>query len=629
MPLSSSSCWVELGQRGRRTKCPLPYETRRSWATSLPSPRLHGEQCSPALVGLMGQQALRPCTTAPALPKVARLGSGRCQMAAAALPPPRLHQGLQAHCPSCAAALLLLLQLDYEALRQRSREIRPALRHQQRPPELVFHSALFVLVHTRRRTRINPLFAGNWTSRARSQGAAMQRLLGADDVQLTDGEKMNLPLGESEQSELNGALASKIKGSPEIQEAHGSQHGLENCGDLDPVRKDSLLGGQSSETAFCGRGASGTDSLESWPSQRRKKQFVCSECGRTFSRSSTLANHRTTHTGEKPHQCLVCGKCFGYKALLLRHGKSHSKEKPYKRLDCGKTFSYNTVLSIHERNHTGEKLYTCSECGRSFDQKTRFVKHWRTHNPEKMFPCLECDKSFASRSTLSAHQRSHTGEKPYECSECGKTFSQKSHLTIHNRTHTGEKPHSCLRCGHSFSRKFDLLLHERTHTGEKPYRCSECGKSFCQSSQLFVHRRIHTGEKPFKCLECGKSFRWESSLKMHAKIHAGDRPYACSDCGKSYTRSYDFIRHTETHTGMKPHKCSDCGKRFSNRSILVEHKRIHTGEKPFKCSVCGKSFSQKSNRNTHMRIHIRGDPGQNSEKLSNGNVAPVPFKEDC
>lgn len=35
-------------------------------------------------------------------------------------------------------------------------------------------------------------------------------------------------------------------------------------------------------------------------SEPRKKEYVCSDCGRTFSSSSNMTRHKRVHTGEKP-----------------------------------------------------------------------------------------------------------------------------------------------------------------------------------------------------------------------------------------------------------------------------------------------------------------------------------------
>ncbi|XP_073506033.1 uncharacterized protein [Phyllobates terribilis] len=310
--------------------------------------------------------------------------------------------------------------------------------------------------------------------------------------------------------------------------------------------------------------------------QKGGKRFQCGDCGKWFTKSSSLLTHRRIHTGENLYPCSLCGKCFT--------GKSH--------------------LVIHERIHTGEKPYSCSLCGKCFTNKSHLVTHERSHTGEKPYPCSECGKCFTQKSHLAKHERSHTGEKPFTCSECGKCFIDRSCLATHKRIHTGEKPYSCSLCEKSFTDRSSLFRHERIHTGEKPYSCSECGKCFTDKSSLVIHERIHTGEKPYSCSLCEKCFTNKSNLIIHERSHTGEKPFTCSECGKSFTTKTKFKdHHQKNHTGKKPFLCSECGKCFKKKSNFEIHWRIHIEKKPYSCLECGKSYKSKKRFLTHQVIH--------------------------
>nr|XP_030726055.1 zinc finger and SCAN domain-containing protein 20 isoform X3 [Globicephala melas] len=218
----------------------------------------------------------------------------------------------------------------------------------------------------------------------------------------------------------------------------------------------------------------------------------CGEPGKNSGQSPSFSAHwRNSAEETSLEQTQSASKNLNSPGLQ----STNSGDKLYQCSECGRSFSKSSALISHQRIHTGEKPYGCAECGKSFSKSSTLANHQRTHTGEKPYECADCGKCFGERSKLITHQRVHTGEKPYRCLECGKFFRDRSNLITHQRIHTGEKPYKCRECGKCFNQSSSLIIHQRIHTGEKPYKCMECGKDFNNSSHFSAHRRTHAGGK--------------------------------------------------------------------------------------------------------------------------------------
>ncbi|XP_074528551.1 uncharacterized protein LOC141791795 [Halichoeres trimaculatus] len=136
----------------------------------------------------------------------------------------------------------------------------------------------------------------------------------------------------------------------------------------------------------------------------KQKPFICSECGKGFTRRGDVGRHMFVHMKEKPFSCSECGKRFNQKAHLTTHMSVHSKEKPFICSECGKRLKYKSSLNTHMSVHSKEKPFSCSKCGKRFSLKGHLEKHLFVHSKEKLFSCSECETRFKYKSSLTTHE---------------------------------------------------------------------------------------------------------------------------------------------------------------------------------------------------------------------------------
>lgn len=94
---------------------------------------------------------------------------------------------------------------------------------------------------------------------------------------------------------------------------------------------------------------------------------------------------------ECSHECELCGKAFPETRPLRVHmDMVHKKKRPYLCLQCGHSAASKGALRVHIRSHTGEKPFKCEECEYSTSDHNSLRRHKMRHSGERPYKCPFC-----------------------------------------------------------------------------------------------------------------------------------------------------------------------------------------------------------------------------------------------
>ncbi|KAJ1664325.1 hypothetical protein IW140_003065 [Coemansia sp. RSA 1813] len=293
------------------------------------------------------------------------------------------------------------------------------------------------------------------------------------------------------------------------------------------------------------------------------KNYVCPECGKTFTRPCRLDEHERTHSGARPFVCAYPG--------------------------CGKAYMRDTHLIVHSRMHleADQRPYSCTYpgCNKAFVTNQRLRRHASVHSDSKPHVCSHdgCVRAFAKRSQLHVHECSHTGENPYGCDHhgCDKSFKYPSQLKKHKATHSpsddNDARYRCAApgCTETFAKWSQLQTHRTDTHKPEPYTCDICNAQFKQRYALAAHLLRHDPDRPmFLCSydNCSRFYLDERALRMHERmVHSPEaRRFLCphSECDKSYAYPHSLRKHIRAVHQNSPNACErkpTSAKRYSTK----------------------------------------------------------------
>jgi len=82
------------------------------------------------------------------------------------------------------------------------------------------------------------------------------------------------------------------------------------------------------------------------------------ECPRGFLAASELKAHNlTSHTAEPPFQCRYCERRYFSMAGRKKHERVHTNERNFVCDQCGKSFTRTCILMAHMESHSIVKKF--------------------------------------------------------------------------------------------------------------------------------------------------------------------------------------------------------------------------------------------------------------------------------
>ncbi|KAI0670027.1 hypothetical protein C8Q78DRAFT_160837 [Trametes maxima] len=322
---------------------------------------------------------------------------------------------------------------------------------------------------------------------------------------------------------------------------------------------------------------------------------------------------------------------------------------------CSKAYSKPSRLAEHKRSHTGDRPFVCSACDKSYLRETHLQAHARTHLPSssKPFACEEdgCGKRFWTAQHLRVHTELHMGEKPFKCNEteCSASFSKHHQLREHiSTTHfpLGTKPYRCDHpsCSKSFATNQKLTAHVKTHDAKR-YTCvhKSCLPAHGDAPEYYptwsaLQHHMRTAHPP-TCphASCnGKTFTQQKGLRAHLKIHAqrdreADMDNVVAGSGSDNERPRKRRRGGEIGRDWVC-EVEGCAKDFKSKKALSTHHNIaHLGRRDFICphATCKRAFGYKHLLQRHLdRLHAPAESSSESAPESDSGSNEDPRSDD-
>ncbi|XP_036433316.1 zinc finger protein 845-like isoform X2 [Colossoma macropomum] len=288
---------------------------------------------------------------------------------------------------------------------------------------------------------------------------------------------------------------------------------------------------------------------------------TCPICGKTFTRSSDMRRHQTSHTVARPFTCLYCEKTFRYSFDLRRHQQHACTNQGYVVLD---------------QSNANEVIENSSEISPISSNENKLpsspVKQQSTRKQDTIF-CRVCRITLPNSSSLKSHVETHSKGILHTC-PCGKTYKYLENMRTHQ-----------LVCPEA-----DLHKHEQNQCDEdntfkdNEVVITDSGENYPQDLPNFVKSSEEPDTEDPEAARNPSPGQGAVSDSGNQILHVveekpnTDAPEPSFSSSSSLVGS-DMRRHLRSPSGAYPHKCLQCGDSFKYSYNLKKHEDVCEGKK--------------------------------------------------
>lgn len=361
------------------------------------------------------------------------------------------------------------------------------------------------------------------------------------------------------------------------------------------------------------------------------KNFVCFQCGLTFTNQNEYELHVSSHflISTTEYICTFgCNKHFPNSENMLKHLLETHAQNVWKCSICYELFETKAAIQIHfaVAHSNKEDTFRCSACMEAFETENEFKNHVRTQHSLMFSTNLQCSSCRAvCSSELEMHFHMATHSRQYRCTLCSEAFPVEFLLERHMQTHHSH--HSPVEKDSLSAYKIDNL---NNNLFDYNYAAAKKMYPFgSASTKLFdtLHIQTSNSASPLKLPpplyelydNIGKSFAQQSLSKHFSNI------------SKTFSEQLDhtqtFAKHFSEHSTDIPqfislYKSDYAAKAFGRSNPLLflpppptseshsssidqqyGEKKKSSDQSQYVCNICERSdFQTELEMLTHQKI---------------------------